>query len=540
MRRSPRKDAKRRSDAELARALRADGTAHFNGGRFARALECFRRARSLGDRAPELSGFIAQALLSSGEEAVRAALAAEPRAAEARLALAEVLRRRGQAVLSAGDPAGAERLAREALAGRPGRDARRGLLDLLRACADAHRYAGRISDAERIYRGLLALDPRDAASCASLAGLARARGRAARERLLLARALRLDRGALKPVERFRALVKLGDYRRAVEQAEAILDAGATLSDARTFWDPWEWDDRRPRADRLIILRRLERALRGAPGPWLDYYRAELAGPDGLSSFERLAAFPRRRYGWMYGKAGLAALCAGRFERAAEWLELAGRSEPADWRARGFLAEALLCLKRPKEAAAQLDRACAEAPSDEAAQALAWRGALDLWLGRYEEALGRLDEARRAGAPCADCWRGAALLKLGRLEDALAALDETIARYPRDFEAYVWRGEALRLLGRHQEALRDLNEEGLAAPRREPPAWLWALVNRALVKAALGDDAGSRADYAALPPAFTAGLRARTGLSEPRALLLAALDAARGWRREEYGQAIWMS
>lgn len=538
MRRSPKKDARTPSNADQARALRLAGTAHFNGGRFARALECFQGARALGDRAPELSGFIAQALISSGEDAVRAALAADPRAAEARLALAESLRRRGQAALSAGRPAVAERLAREALAGRPAPDARRGLLDLLRACGDAQRYAGRLPEAARIFRGLLALDPRDAASCASLAAIARARGRTARERLLLARALRLDRGALKPADRFRALMKVGEYRRAIAQAEKILDAGATLSDARAFWDPWEWDDRAPRADRLSVLRRLERALRGATGPWLDYYRAELGGPDALAAFERLSAFPRRRYGWMYGKAGLAALCAGSFGKAVEWLELSVRSEPADWRARGFLAEALLCLKRPEDAVAQLDRACSEAPSDEAAQALAWRGALDLWLVRYDEALGRLEEARRAGAPCADCWRGAALLKLGRLDEALAALNETIARYPRDFEAYVWRGEALRLLGRPREALRDLDEG--SGPRREPAAWLWALVNRALVKEDSGDEKGSRADFAALPPSFVEGLRARTGLTEPRALLLAALDRARGWRREEYGQAIWMS
>lgn len=527
-------------DADPAKALRRAGTEHFNGGRFARALDCFRRARALGDRAPELSGFIVQALVSSGEDAVRAELAADPRRAEARLAMMESLRRSGQQALSAGDPARAESLAREALSLRPGRQARAGLLALLRACGDAERYAGRLERAARIFREVLARDAGDASSRLSLAAVARAQGKRALERRLLARAVSLDRGGLRPADRFRALMKLGEFRGAVEQAEAILDAGATLSDTRIFWDPWEWDDRRPRGDRRAAVGRLERALAGSKGPWLDFYRAELLGPEGLDSYARLAEHPRERYGWMYAKAGLAALCAGRFELAVERLEAAGRSSPADWRARGFLAEAHLCLKRPDRARAQLDRALREAPPEEAAQALAWRGALELWLGRYEEALELLSQARRAGAPCAYCWRAAALLKLGRVEQAVAALDETIVRFPRDFEAYVWRGEARRLLGRHEEALRDLDEAGLNDPRREPPVWLWALVNRALVKSALGDRAGFDADFASLPPPFRDGLRTMTGLCEPRALLLAALERARGWRREEYGQAIWMS
>ena len=116
----------------------------------------------------------------------------------------------------------------------------------------------------------------------------------------------------------------------------------------------------------------------------------------------------------------------------------------------------------------------------------------------------------------------------------------MARFPRDFEAYVWRGEARRELGLYREALKDLNEESLAHKKREPPIWLWALVNRALVKAALGDAAGLRADFDALPSYFTEYLRAKTGLGDPEALLKASLELSRGFRREEYRQAIWMT
>lgn len=569
---------KKRSSAA---ALRREGTACFNAGRHDEALECFRRARELGDRSPELRVFIAHALNAAGrsgeavaefasllkdhprhpalktglapvmlhperlpeaERALRAALAADPRDGGARAGLVEVLRMRGQGALSAGEPWTAEALVREALARRPrGETARRRVLDVLRSCGSAYLFAGRLEDAARVFRGLLRSAPRDARARLGLAAVMRARAEHEKERRILS-GTDLAAAPVAPRDRFRSLMKLGHYKRAIAEAERILDAGATLDDIRTFWDPWEWADRRPRSDRLKALARLERALGPRPRtPWLHYYRAELLGPEkGMAHFEAIAAYPRKRYGWMFSKAGLAAHCAARFDVAARWFRIALGSKPADWRTNGFLAEAYVCLGRPQEAIAEMDAALAGAPPEDAGQVLAWRGALDLWLGRYEEALARLEEACRLDAQCAFCWRAAALLKLGRPAEALAGLDETLARFPRDFEAYVWRGEAKRELGLYQEALKDLNEETIVDEKREPPIWLWALVNRALVKAALGDAAGLRQDFDALPAYFTDYLRAKTGLEEPEALLKASLDLSRGFRREEYRQAIWMT
>lgn len=486
-------------------------------------------------------------LLSSGETAaaereLRRSLARDSRDRGALLSLLEVLHLRAEVYLAAGESLKAERSLRQAAALAPREsEPKRRLIRLLRARGQEFQSASRRRDAEAVARRILALDPRDPWAHLSRGSVAFTSGRVREGRALLAAAVRFDREDLTPADRFKALMKLGRYRDAVSAAEAILDAKPALSDLRVFWDPWEWDDRRPRSERVAELRKLERALgAGAPTPWLHYYRADLRGPEGLEEFARISAFPPERYGWMYFKAASAALLAGRYARAAEWFELCLRQEPVDWRAHAFLAESCLCLGRIAPAYAAMDRALAAAPAGEAGQVLAWRGAFDLWLGRYDDALIRFEEACRQGAQCGFCWKGAALLLLGRPKEALAQLDLTLRRYPLDFEALVWRGETKRVLGRNAAALRDLENKALVDPKKSPPIWLWALFNRALVKRALGDRPGMRKDFALIPKPVVAYIRRKSGAAEPEDILAEGLRLARGFRRDEYGQAIWMT
>lgn len=472
--------------------------------------------------------------LDAAEKALRRALSVLPRDRGARAELSAVLRRRAQARLAAGELGAAEKMLRRALTLDPRDGASRALrAEALRLRVRSLQSAGRRREAEAVSRRILKLDPLDARARLSRGEVLYLSGRRSEGRALLSRAVRLDRGTLAPFERFKALMKLGRGREAVAVAERLLDGKPALADLRAFWDPWEWDERLPRAARRDELRKLERSLGGrAPGPWLHYYRADLTGPEGLSQFEMLAAYPAERYGWMYFKAATAALLASRFSLAASWFQIALKHEPMDWRARAFLAEACLCLQRPADAYAEMDRALRAAPPGEAGQALAWRGAFDLWLGRYEEALASLEEACRLDAQCAFCWKAGALLLLGRDAEALEALDLTLRRYPLDFEAYIWRGEAKRRLGMHREALKDLDKVPAALG-------MWALFNRALVKQALGDRAGMKADFDALPARVVDYIRAKTGLEDREGLLRAGLELSRGFRRAEYGQAIWM-
>jgi len=474
------------------------------------------------------------------ERALRRALAFEPRDNEARRRLVELLRARFERSLSSNNAAAANRALRAALAFSRDQEARRRLADLLRARGLAELFARRLARAERFFRAVLVCDASDTAACMSLASVMSAAGRPSEEKAWLLRVVRRARDRNAAGDAFKALMKLRRYKEAFAAAERILDGSPALPDIRCFWDPWDWDERVTREELLSELAALERGLGPNPrGPWIHYYRGALNGPLGLPHFERLAAFPAKRYGWMYFKAGLTALTESKFNTAASWLKIALASEPADWRAHCFLAEAYLCLQKPKAAFTEMDRAARAAPKHEAGQVLAWRGAIELWLGRYKRALGLLDRAAALGAQCAHCWKGAALLKLGKPSEALAELDRTLSLYPLDFEAYVWRGEAKRELGRFREALADLEPRAVKGSSRTTPVWIWARFNRALAKAALKDEKGLNAEFAAIPEPILAHIRKATGLTRPLDILEAGLRLSRGFRRDEYGQAIWM-
>jgi tetratricopeptide (TPR) repeat protein len=515
-------------------------------GRLAAAEAALRRALKLAPRDKDSRRQMLEVALMRGqdtppgklelaEKALLRALKLKPGDRDTRRRLIDVLRRRARARLAAGELEAAERIMSRALAMEPrNHETRARLVEALSERARAMQSAGQRRKAEGLARRILKLDPSDARAVMSRGEVLYISGRVREGQGLLRQALRLDRGTLSPTERFKTLMKLGRHRKAIAVAETILDGAPGLEDVRSFWDPWEWDERRARADHLAELKKLERSLGPeTPSPWLHYYRAGLTGPLGLDHFDRLADYSAERYGWMYFRAGFLALGAARFESAAAWLEISLRHKPVDWRARCFLAEARLCLQDHARADAEMDRALSESPREEAPQVLAWRGAFDLWLGRYEEALPRLEEACRQGAQCAFCWKGAALLKLGRPREALAQLDLTLERYPLDFEAWIWRGETKRTLGLFKEALADL--------AKVPPGMdLWALFNRALAKAALGDRAGLQSDFNKIPIEVVDYIRGKTGLEDMEQVLQAGIELSRGFRRGEYRQAVWMS
>jgi tetratricopeptide (TPR) repeat protein len=532
----------------LVRLARRRGLAHVSAGRLGEAKKALLEVLLMREQTEQIR--LRAARLAKAEKVRRLSGRGGALVTAGRLKLAEAALRR--ALLVAPDESGVGRqlaevlLMREqaeqarALAARLKKAERvRVLLEELKAAGQAYKASGWTKKAERLLTRILKIDPDEPRPYLFAGGILFSSGRIERGRALLKEALRLDRGRLLPGERFTAQMKLGRYAAALAGAEKILDGRPALGDVRAFWDPWEWDDR-PLEDRRGELLKLERAAgRGAARAWVHYYRADLHGPEERAHFRKLAAFPRKRYAWMFAKAGLAALCDGRFPEAETWLRGALAHKTVDWRTRGFLAEALLCLRRPDESFAQMDLAAAEAPVDEAGQVVAWRGALDLWLGRYDSALAHFDEALRLGAPYALAWRAGALLKLGRSREALEQLDLALERFPRDLEAYVWRGEAKRALGLDREALADLDEPALAGAGRATPIWLWALVNRALAKGTLGDRAGMKSDFEALPAHVVGYIREKTGLTEMEDILRAGLDLSRGFRREEYRQAIWM-
>ncbi len=461
-----------------------------------------------------------------------------PRSLKLQRRLSRIAAAWGRRQLSLGRSGPGEKALRLALSLSPKDDAvRRDIAGMLRARAlapEVPNAPSRFPEAIRAWRDVLEMDPRDGAARLSLSLLLRWTGRPEEEARELRRAVEPG-SALKPADRFKALMRLGRCAEATRLAERILDVGATLADLRAFWDPWEKDNRPDREAPLTDLR----ALDGAPAPWRQFYLGCLAGPRGLRHFDAIPG--GRRYRWMHYSAAMEALFSGDFRMAVSSFNTALRHKPLDWRAHGYLAEAYACVDEPALARREMARGSAAAPRIERAQALAWRGELDLWLGDYARALVHTTRARAMGAPFAGGWRGAALLKLGRRKEALAQLDDALRLYPNDHEARLWRAEAKRELGRCLESLEDL---GTVTRQHR----VWILFNSALAKHALGDDAGMKADFGSLPAEVVERVRRAIGANGTRPLdsretaqaLEAGLRLARGFRRGEYAQSVWLS
>lgn len=485
---------------------------------------------------------LARGQVKAARRSLRRALALHPRGPASRSSRIALLRLSAAARTAAGHADKAEQSLRRALRLSPkNTGAREDLAAVLRARAiaqDIPNTRGRFRRARRAWLDVSRMDPRDGAAFISLSLLARWIGRPDQERSALRRAVAPGR-ELSRADRFKALMRLGRCAEAVRLAETIIDAGAALPDLRAFCDPWERDNRPDREAPQTDLAALSRALRTAPGPWRGFYLGSLGGPKGLGHFDALPA--GGRYRWMHYNAAMEALFSGRFRRAVRSFHIALRHEPMDWRAHGYLSEAYACIDEPARARAQMARGLAAAPGSERAQVYAWWGELELWLGGYARALALTTRACAMGAPFAHGWKGAALLKLGRREEALAQLDAALRLYPNDEEARLWRAEAKRELGRGREALEELKTVTLQH-------WVWVLFNRALAKRALGDERGMTSDFERLPPAVIAHVRRELGLrgsapldpARTAELLEAGLRLARGFRRGEYGQAVWLS
>lgn len=345
-----------------------------------------------------------------------------------------------------------------------------------------------------------------------------------------AEAERLRRGlrkaalaSLPPRDRFQALVQLGRFEEAFRLGERML-AAAGAAEVQAFSHPWllgQWEC--VRDEQLAALR----AMKG-PAPWVHYYRGLLErGDAALSELGLAVESAAPRHAWMLFKAGWANLYLSRFAQAERLLRAALRARPADPRTRGFLAETLLCRGRGEDAVKEMTRALAEAAPGEASATRVWRGELLLWLGRYREALADLEPCRAEGPAWGLCWLGAAELLLGRPRDAERTLDKLLADYPLDREARVWRAEARLALGRPREALDDLGHA----------QGLWAHVDRALAWRALKDEERTLACYH--EAAAELELPKAEGAAEAERRLLALRRRAKGFRRDNYGQAPWL-
>lgn len=352
---------------------------------------------------------------------------------------------------------------------------------------------------------------------------------------------------------FSALMCERKYRSAFRLGEAVLDRfGRFESPGLLLWPWWRKIRRAVTEDRFLVreLSRMRAAAKSGGFPhWFAYYRAVLLSDIGrnreaMAEYKHIRVLNAERYSWMFQSFVLVKLGLRDFAGAVAICRTVLKRAPSHWWVRCRLAEALLAQGRTKEALREFARARAgtSGPS-ERREVLTWHGEALLWLGEYDAALTLLDEAVALGARTfVHGWRGAVHLKRGDYERALADLDRAVALDPKDLEARCWRGEAYRLMGRHADSVRDLDVVIQVAPSD-----FWARFNRALVRDALGDEAGMLADASAIPPHVTDFLRGRLGLApagplnpvEARRLLTSGLELSRGVRRwEVHVQPIW--
>ena len=280
--------------------------------------------------------------------------------------------------------------------------------------------AGRLADAERLYRQILAAQPGHSDSLYLLSVISYQRG---------------------------------DYAQALDQIDVALDKNP---DNSLVWNQ--------RGLALQRLKRLEEALVSydrALVLWRDH--AEVLCNRGaalhdlkrfdeaLASFDRaLAVRPRYAEAFCYRAAALAEL--KRSEEALSSYDCALAIAPDYADALSGRADVLVELKRFDEAVASYDHALAIQPDN--AERLCNRGVALYELKRTEEALASYDRALALGLDSAELHynRGNALLLLKQFDEALASFERTLARWPDYAWAHCNQGIALHALARFEEAL----------------------------------------------------------------------------------------
>jgi tetratricopeptide (TPR) repeat protein len=197
--------------------------------------------------------------------------------------------------------------------------------------------------------------------------------------------------------------------------------------------------------------------------------------EALASYDRAIAL-RPNYAEAFCNRGLALQELNRFDEALASYDKAIALTPDYAEAFYNRGLGLQRLNRFDEALASYDRAIAL--KSDFAEAFCNRGAVLQELKRLEEALASYDQAIALKPNVAEAFysRGIVLQALSRFDEALASYDHAIALKPSYAEAFWNRALGMLLIGRYEEGWRDY-EWRLAAkdfPSRRPdlelPTW----------------------------------------------------------------------
>ena len=304
-------------------------------------------------------------------------------------------------------------------------------LDALMAQAQALQHAGRIAQAEPLYREVLRRSPRHFDALHSLGMLAFQAGhpQAAADLIAQALSVRPDDASAHGNLGY-VLHVLGRHGEALQGLERALQLHPQMLEALNN-----------RGNTLSALGRHD---------------------DAIASFDRALALRPDYVEAAYNR-GNALHAAGRPLDALAAYDgvIAARSDIAP--AHNNRARVLQDLGRQDEALAGYDRAVALVPAY--AQAIVGRGTARLALAQPAAALVDFDAALRIDADNAAAHegRGSALLALRRAEEAVQAFTRCLALDAARLDALVQRGNAWHELRRHDQAIADFDAVLAATP-----------------------------------------------------------------------------
>lgn len=312
------------------------------------------------------------------------------------------------------------------------------------ALARQHRAAGRVGEAEALYRN--AREQAVADGEYGLACLASVSGETDEALDLLEVALakgQLQRGWARIDPEF-AFIKGEPRFKALTGTES---AAALVEDGMAHFHAGRYDDAQTAFDRAL-------ALDPNCGPaWhgIGWLRERTSTADeAIAAYERAIAVDPRYAAPYYGIGMVHAFMRGDYARARAAFQRGLEISQGEARFINQIGSTYARMGRFDDATATLRHALVLDPSN--THALGWLGMLSLRQGRYDDAIA-LYQRQIAAEPAHYAHRvlGYALELAGRRDEAIAHLERAVAMEPKDYEARAALARVYRAAGRAQEA-----------------------------------------------------------------------------------------
>ena len=330
--------------------------------------------------------------------------------------------------------------------------------DILKSAIECFQ-TGRLADAERLFKSLLAQQPNHVAALNILGVLLASLHRYAEAEPHLRSALKFTANSDATLYNYGIVLKgLG---RSAEAVEYFSKALAINPDVPDTWnnrgtvhnDLKHYEQAVQDFDRAIALRHDDAAAFCNKGKSLGALRRPV---ESLSAFDRAIALdPNLVEAWL-GR-GNALIELKRYDEASNAHDRAlvlNPTLPEGWLAR---ANACVRLRRYEEALAACHRALELAPQN--TDSWIGRGHALIGLERYDEALSAYEKARDLAPDLAAAWlgRGDVFYLMQRFNDALDDYDRALAIAPNFAEAWLSRGNVMSVMKRHFETVESYEQ-----------------------------------------------------------------------------------